>query len=491
MNKPPATFRHPLRLAFAGVAVAVLAPATALATPPSSLYKLRPLEGRFSGSTVDTSRWNFRTDVKALSAQLAANAVIDNGQLSLLMKQQSVSGKSYTGGGVISKQLFGYGYFEVRAKNTTNTGWHNSFWMMAGDGSDTFTAGRYLEIDQAEIDTADQTHIPSGLQIWNGQAGSGANIGGPRCATYAPHANLTAAYHTYGADWREGAIDFYLDGVKYFTIAYSTTQYRQDPVNIWLTAIAYRTPVSVGGTPQYYDTARFYKRDQYVINGRYGYSESGLGWADSTLAGFGLLPQRYSCTAGAKGDLCAGLQPIGRLPRLYLEDRQRERRYRRGSAGAGGVRQHHPDDQLRHRHVRLARSRRAHVQRGHNQPRDRSRQHGAFGLPARGRGEVRPRLAMARIGWIASLAGLALAGLAIAFAVTPAARTEPTEPRIMVVPSAAVAKSPPAPRPIRLLRCPRRRRLRTGAIHRPRAIPGSGQLCRSRRAAGDLVRVFP
>jgi beta-glucanase (GH16 family) len=294
----------------AGTAAAVLAPTAGLTSPPTTQYGLA-WEETFSGTSVDTSRWNFRTDVKALSAQLAANAVIDNGQLSLLMKQQNVSGKAYTGAGVISKQAFGYGYFEVRAKNTTNTGWHNSFWMMAGDGHDTFAAGRYLEIDQAEIETADQTHVPSGLQIWNGQAGTGANIGGPRCATYSPGVNLTAAYHTYGADWREGAIDFYLDGIKYCTIPYSTTQYRQDPINIWLTAIAYRTPVSVGGTPQYYDTVRFYKKDQYVMNGRYGYSESGSGWQASTLAGFGLMPQRYSCTPGDTATFAPGFNQAG------------------------------------------------------------------------------------------------------------------------------------------------------------------------------------
>jgi len=292
----------------AAIAASLSAPVHA--DPPSTLYGLA-WEETFSGSTVDTTRWNFRTDVKALSAQLAANATIDNGQLSILMKQQAVSGKQYTGGGVVSKQLFGYGYFEVRAQNTTNTGWHNSFWMMAGDGTDTYAAGRYLEIDQAEIDTADQTHVPSGLEIWNGQAGTGANIGAPRCATYAPGVNLTAAYHTYGADWREGAIDFYLDGVKYCTIAYSTTTYRQDPVNIWLTAIGYQAPVSVGGTPQYYDTVRFYKKDQYIMNGRYGYSETGSGWADSTLTGFGLLPQRYSCTAGAAAIFAPGFNQAG------------------------------------------------------------------------------------------------------------------------------------------------------------------------------------
>ncbi len=299
------------------LATAALIPATMVsAAPPSPLYGLA-WEETFSGTSVDTTRWNFRTDVKALSAQLAANATIANGQLSLLMKQEAVSGKQYTGAGVISKQLFGYGYYEVQAKTTTNQGWHNSFWMMAGNGSDTFAAGRYLEIDQSEIDTQSPSSVPSGLQIWNGQAGAGANIGAPRCATYSPGFSTTGALHTYGADWREGAVDFYLDGVKYCTVAYSTTTYRQDPVNIWLTALAYKTPVTVGGTPQIYDTVRFYKRDQYVMNGRYGYSESGTGWQDSTLTGFGLLPQRYSCTAGATATFAPGFNQSGNY-RVYI-----------------------------------------------------------------------------------------------------------------------------------------------------------------------------
>jgi beta-glucanase (GH16 family) len=183
--------------------------------------------------------------------------------------------------------------------------------MMAGDGSDTYAAGRYLEIDQSEINTQNPSVVPSGLQIWNGQAGAGANIGAPRCADYSPGSSTAAAYHTYGADWREGAIDFYFDGVKYCTIAYSTTQYRQDPVNIWLTAIAYASPVTVGGTPQLYDNVRFYKKDQYIMNGRYGYSESGTGWADSSLAGFGLMPQRYSCTAGDSAVFAPGFNQSG------------------------------------------------------------------------------------------------------------------------------------------------------------------------------------
>src|SRR3569623_3310252 len=47
------------------------------------------------------------------------------------------------------------------------------------------------------------------------------------------------------------------------------------------------------------------------MTGRDGYSETGSGWADSTLAGFGLMPQRYSCTAGAKAIFAPGFNQSG------------------------------------------------------------------------------------------------------------------------------------------------------------------------------------
>ena len=116
---------------------------SAQAEPPSSLYALA-WEDTFGGTSVDTSRWNFRTDVKRFSSQRPANAVVSNGRFSILMKREDDRGMQYT---------FGYGYYEVVARTTTNQGWHNSFWMMRGDGSTTFGPGRYLEIDSFEIDT--------------------------------------------------------------------------------------------------------------------------------------------------------------------------------------------------------------------------------------------------------------------------------------------------------------------------------------------------
>ena len=73
----------------------------------------------------------------------------------------------------------------------------------------------------------------------------------------------------------------------------------------------------MGGTPQLYDNVRYYKRNQYVYNGEYGYSESGAGWADSSLAGFGLMPQRYTCSAGASSRYAPYFRQAGDY-RVYI-----------------------------------------------------------------------------------------------------------------------------------------------------------------------------
>lgn len=53
-----------------------------------------------------------------------------NGNLEIVLRKESVAGKNYTAGGIISKRTFVYGYYEARFKTPPAEGWHTAFWSM-------------------------------------------------------------------------------------------------------------------------------------------------------------------------------------------------------------------------------------------------------------------------------------------------------------------------------------------------------------------------
>src|SRR3954453_3174150 len=93
---------------------ATLAGQTLTGTYPPLGYRLKWSDS-FDGASLDASKWMFRTDVKADSSQRAENVAVENGSLVIRLKKEDDRGKNYTGGGVISREKFRYGYYEARA----------------------------------------------------------------------------------------------------------------------------------------------------------------------------------------------------------------------------------------------------------------------------------------------------------------------------------------------------------------------------------------
>jgi beta-glucanase (GH16 family) len=74
----------------------------------------------FKGTVLDASKWNYRTDVKLYSAQTPANISLDGaGHMNITLRQEDFAGKHFTGGGIISKAAFRYGYYEAEARQAT------------------------------------------------------------------------------------------------------------------------------------------------------------------------------------------------------------------------------------------------------------------------------------------------------------------------------------------------------------------------------------
>jgi beta-glucanase (GH16 family) len=253
----------------------------------------------FAGPALNTSTWNYRTDVKAKSAQLPANVGLDgHGHMTIALRLQPFAGQQFTGGGIVSKAAFRYGYFEVKAKTTTNPGWHSSFWLFAGDGLTTYDPRGLTEIDDFEIDSTHPEIISMGRLEWSNAKATASQ----RCnAHFAPGYSTAAAFHTYGVEWTEEGIGYYLDGAKICSQDYPPTQYTHDPLNIWLTAIGYKADVAVTDPSSgvtFADVA-YFVRDYYISNGETGYAEYGPGWQASSTPGFSKIAARQSCQAGS------------------------------------------------------------------------------------------------------------------------------------------------------------------------------------------------
>jgi len=188
----------------------------------------------FDGTTLDTTKWDYRTDSKMWSAQVPANVSVADGKLVIALKKEKVKKENYTGGGIISKQAFEYGYYEARFKVPPGSGWHTSFWTMAYNDANTKPKGTQ-EIDICEQDSVKTTKYSAGVIAW-GNRGKGFG------RQYVQTPDLAADFHVWGCEFTPTAVKFFFDGK--LTHQTDATKFNQGPQNIWLTCIA----CGLGGT---------------------------------------------------------------------------------------------------------------------------------------------------------------------------------------------------------------------------------------------------
>jgi beta-glucanase (GH16 family) len=201
--------------------------AAAIAAPPEG-YKLQ-WSDEFSGSKLDLGRWVHRTDSKHWSTQMPGNVTVAAGNLVLTLRKEKAGDKEYTGAGVISKDAFGFGYYESRFRIDAGKGWHSSFWMMGHDGSGgTGTTKTELELDVIENDSIDLTSYGVNLHKWQGEHKS---YGHKKVATPS-----LAEYHVFGCLYTPEKVTYYLDGKEAQTV--DVSQLPHGNLHIWLTSIA-------------------------------------------------------------------------------------------------------------------------------------------------------------------------------------------------------------------------------------------------------------
>jgi beta-glucanase (GH16 family) len=185
--------------------------ATDVTSLPPAGYEL-VFQDEFNGDTIDTQKWGFRLDSKMLSTQQPENISLKGGNLEIAMRKEPARGKNYTGGGVISRQTFVYGYYEARFKTPPAEGWHTSFWAMKKSFPDQPPGPRaLLELDFCEQDGGDPHFFSFGIinqfpdakkkESWN--AGRWVIEDAP---------DTSADFHVWSCEFTPDITRFYFDG---------------------------------------------------------------------------------------------------------------------------------------------------------------------------------------------------------------------------------------------------------------------------------------
>ena len=192
-------------------------------------YKL-VFQDEFNEKSLDTEKWDYRTDSKHWSTQLKENIEIRDGSLILNLKKETSNGMEYTGAGIISRECFSYGYYEARMKIPAGAGWHNSFWLMDHDGSgSTATKSSTIEIDIVEIDSKNPLNYGICFHRWKTEHISKGCI---RVESPDMSKEFQVAACVYSPEY----VKFYLNGHHMHTI--DILDMPKAPLNIWLTSIA-------------------------------------------------------------------------------------------------------------------------------------------------------------------------------------------------------------------------------------------------------------
>ena len=218
-------------------------------------YKL-VFSDEFNEKTLDTNKWHFRTDSKHWSKQKSQNINLAGGFLQIHLKKEISGDKNYTGGGLISKDTFAFGYYETRMKTPKGAGWHSSFWLMNYDGSGTNPSKSNLEIDILENDSKINLGYRTNLHIWKG---THKDIGGQ----YVSSEKLNQDFQTVACLYRSDSLFYFYNGKE--VDKKDVSQLPKNGMNIWLTCIA----SFLGGTEKVedeflpstlqFDYVRYYK----------------------------------------------------------------------------------------------------------------------------------------------------------------------------------------------------------------------------------------
>ena len=258
------------------IANSVPPPNCASAAPPSGYVQAYADE--FDGTALNTGDWYYRiTGQYSGGYNRAENVSTANGALRLRYGYEDVTGDGQperTGGGIMSRSNFGYGYYQVCAKLFTATsGLHTAFWSMgvrhdiSGAGGDPrinqdIDAGLQPENNQLyEIDGFEHDS-PDSLGLGDVVQSSGTTQHRYPFSPGSTYGVNYADWNLYAYEYTPTSTKFYINGTLRFTIDNTTNGYVFTPQTFWLTALPMPASFNSAALPGYseFDFFRFYRK---------------------------------------------------------------------------------------------------------------------------------------------------------------------------------------------------------------------------------------
>lgn len=249
--------------------------------PPGAGYELL-VDEQFKGDRLDEKRWEYRVGPRTglnINGMNVKEAVTQkDGELSIRASTATVDGQvQYLGGGILSKALFGYGYYEVRAQPFMGGhGVHSAFWQRGVSTPGYFNT--IFEIDSFEIDSPIPLTTKNLYVIPNG-------YGRPE-APWPHRANVPVVLDRDG--WMVDGYDYAPQGITFYGNgkAIAFTPYSDDfpdlvaQQNVWLTALNGVGKVDADKQPGItrFSYFRFYAKDypgyNLLPNGGFEYNRT-------------------------------------------------------------------------------------------------------------------------------------------------------------------------------------------------------------------------
>lgn len=144
----------------------------------------------------------------------SANVRVEDGQLLIIARQDSIGGKPYSSTRMVSKMKgdWLYGRIEVKAKLPRGKGTWPAIWMLSTD----WKYGGWPESE--EIDIMEHVGYDPGKIHGTLHSGKYNHLKGTQQEGTIMIPDCQDAFHVYAIDWKENQIRFYVDDQLYHTV---------------------------------------------------------------------------------------------------------------------------------------------------------------------------------------------------------------------------------------------------------------------------------